>query len=408
MLKITRCRICKNTNLFNFLQLGPTPIPNGFLDSRQIHEAEKFYRLDVLFCNKCSLVQLSQIIPPKIMFQNYAYIPSTSKTMQSHFFTLAKKLVEKANLKKGNLVIDIGSNDGTLLKYFKKFGMEVLGIDPSENLAKAANHEGINTEIAMFTKKLAQRIKTERRQVKLITATNVLAHINDLDDFFEGIEILLSREGIFVGEFPYLPDLIEKTEFDTIYHEHLSYFSATAINYLLRLKRLFFREVERLPIHGGSLRVTFCKTNGKQDPGIAKLINFESIKGIKSPETYIAFSKKVSGLRYQLTKFLRDTRIKGSRIVGYGASAKGNIMLNYCRIGTDVLDYIADSIPFKHYKFTPGMHIPIFPEKTLYQDKPDYILLLAWNFADEIMEKLKGNFKHNYKIILTSPSFKII
>lgn len=408
VLKLEVCRACNSKKLLLFLQLGPTPAPNGFLKSFHRHKAEKFYPLDVAFCEDCGLVQLAHVVSPKIMFRNYVYIPSTSETMRNHFASLAKQAVKIANVKAGDMIVDIGSNDGTLLKSFQMLGMKILGVDPAENLVKKANKEGVNTVCALFTKEVATQIKKDYGQAKIITATNVIAHIHDLHDFFEGIKVLLTDDGFLIAEFPYLVDLIDKVEFDTIYQEHLSYFSITPFEKLLKHHGLHLIDVQRLPIHGGSVRVFVSKKPQKVSDRVKKIIQLEKNKGMLSAQTYLKFRRKVDRVRHELVQLLWKLRLDNKQIVGYGASAKGNIILNYCRIGPETLDYIVDSIPYKQGKFTPGMHIPIFPESRLLKDKPAYTLLLAWNFADEIIKKQTEYRKRGGKFILAIPKLKIV
>jgi len=402
------CRACDSNNLLLFLQLGPTPVPNGFLKAYHRHRAEKFYPLDVCFCKDCGLVQLAHVVSPKVMFKNYVYIPSTSETMRNHFNGLVINAIKKTNAKEQDLVVDIGSNDGMLLRSFQLKKLKVLGVDPAENLVKKANKEGINTICGLFTKNLTKEIKKEYGQAKIITATNVVAHVHDLDDFLEGIKNLLSDDGLFISEFPYLIDLIKKVEFDTIYQEHLSYFSISPFNKLLKRHGLTLIDVQRLPVHGGSVRVFVSKKSLPQSMRVKNLLKLEEKKKILKPETYLKFRRKVDKVRHGLVQLLWALRMKNKKIVGYGASAKGNIILNYCRIGPETLDYIVDSIPYKQGKFTPGMHIPIFPEEKLLKDQPDYTLLLAWNFADEIIKKQSEYRKRGGKFILALPNLTIV
>ncbi len=406
--KLEVCRACDRRNLLLFLQLGPTPVPNGFLKAYHLHKAEKFYPLDVCFCKDCGLVQLAHVVSPKVMFKNYVYIPSTSETMRTHFASLAKQSVKITGAKPGDLSVDIGSNDGTLLKSFQALGMKVLGVDPAENLAKKANKEGIETICALFTKEVALKIRKKYGAAKTITATNVVAHVHDLHDFFEGIKTLLSDEGLLIAEFPYLVDLIEKVEFDTIYQEHLSYFSITPFEKLLKRQGLYLIDVQRLSIHGGSVRVFVSKKPAPESGSVKRLLQLEQKKEILNPETYLKFRRKVDKVRHELVQLLWGLRLKNKQIVGYGASAKGNVMLNYCRIGPETLDYIVDSISYKQGKFTPGMHIPIFPEAKLIKDQPEYTLLLAWNFADEIIKKQAEYRKKGGKFILAIPKLRIV
>lgn len=406
--KVSKCRICNNRNLLTFLQLGPTPIPNGFLEKGQLNMAEKFYPLDVCFCPECGITQLGHVVDPKIMFHNYLYIPSTSKTMTDHFASLAKDVFRRCQLREDDLVVDIGSNDGTLLKAFKALGVATLGIDPAENLAKVANKEGITTINAFFTKKLASKIVNKNRKAKTITATNVVAHIHNLHDFFEGVKQLLATNGLFIAEFPYFIDLMQKTEFDTIYQEHLSYFSLTPLKKLLDYHHLYLIDAQRIPVHGGSIRVFVSKKKTGEKKAVKDLLELEKSHGILDPQTYLKFRKRVDKIRHDLVQLLWSLRLKNKSIVGYGASAKGNIMLNYCRIGTETIDYIVDSIPYKQGKYTPGVHIPILSESQLQKANPDYVLILAWNFAEEIIKKQTAYRNRGGKFIITIPKLKII
>ena|SRR3989344_3158981 len=408
VVKLDNCRACDSSDLLLFLQLGPTPVPNGFLKAHHRHRAEKFYPLDICFCKDCGLVQLAHVVSPKVMFRNYVYIPSTSQTMLAHFASLARQAIKKTGAKEGDLSVDIGSNDGTLLKSFKNLKMKILGIDPAENLAKKANQDGVETICALFTKELAKEIRKKNKEAKIITATNVVAHVHDLDNFLEGIKILLSDDGLFISEFPYLLDLLEKVEFDTIYQEHLSYFSIYPFEKLLAKHSLTLIDVQRVAVHGGSVRVFVSKKHGSVSRRVKKILQLEKTREILDPKTYLKFRKRVDRVRHELVQLLWGLRLKNKKIVGYGASAKGNIILNYCRIGPETLDYIVDSISYKQGKYTPGMHIPIYPEAKLLEDMPDYTLLLAWNFADEIIKKQAEYRKRGGKFILAIPKLTIV
>lgn len=406
--RIRECRICQHKNLFTFLQLGPTPLPNGFLKSNELDKSEVFYPLEVCFCPKCTLVQLAHVVSPKLMFKNYIYIPSSSKTMNIHFEKLAEEAINKTGANSSDLVVDIGSNDGTLLKFFKKNKIKILGVDPASNLSRKANSEGIETLNAYFSKKIAVKIKNSKQKAKIITATNVIAHIHDLSSLMENIKILLADNGLFIAEFPYLLNLLEKSEFDTIYQEHLSYFSITAFSTLLKKHGLNIVDIKPIPVHGGSLRVFVSKKNQNNTEVLKKFLRLEKDTQIANPETYIKFRKKVNKNRFDLVQLLSNLILKEKTIVGYGASAKGNILLNYCRIGPETLNFIVDSISYKHGKFTPGMHIPIYSEKKLLEFQPNFVLLLAWNFKDEILLKTQEYRKRGGKIIITVPKLKII
>lgn len=408
VIRVQSCRICDNRKLLTFLQLGPTPIPNGFLEPEQLNCAEKFYPLDVCFCSECGMVQLAHNVDSGVMFRNYVYVPSTSQTMNDHFAGLAQYAMQKAALKKTDRVVDIGSNDGFLLKNFLRAGIQVLGVDPAENLAKKANEAGVETIATFFTKNTAEKIVKEKGKVKVILGTNVFAHAPDLHDFLEGVKTLLSDDGLFIVEFPYLMSLMDKVEFDTIYQEHLSYFGLTPIARLIEQHQMGLMDATLMPIHGGSLRVTISPRPCRTSSDAQALINMELARGFLNPETFLGFSKKVNKIRNDLSNLLWEIKLQGKRIVGYGAAAKGNVMLNYCRIGPEILDYVVDSIPYKHGKYTPGMHIPIYPESKLLEDAPDYALLLAWNFADEIVRKQEVYRKNGGKFILSVPEVKII
>lgn len=408
VVSIQECLVCRNKDLLKFLQLGPTPIPNGFLEGGLLHEAEKFYPLDVCFCRECGMVQLAHIVNSEVMFKDYAYVPSTSQTMYQHFSGLAHYAMQKGSLKKTDKVVDIGSNDGFLLKNFLKAGIKVLGIDPAENLAKIATEAGVETVNTFFTQKTAQKIAEEKGKAKVILGTNVFAHVPDPHDFLEGAKTLLLDDGILIIEVPYLVNLMDKIEFDTIYQEHLSYFSLTPISKLVCQHQMGLIDATLVPVHGGSLRVTISRKPQPVAPGPQALINEELSRGFLKPETYLHFSQKVNKIRHDLMNLLWELKLKGKRIVGYGAPAKGNVLMNYCRIGVETLHYIVDSIPHKQGKYTPGTHIPIYPESKLEEDFPDYALLLAWNFADEIIKKQEGYRKKGGKFIVAIPEVKVL
>lgn len=407
--KTDKCRICNSKTLYPFLSLGSMPIPNGFLQQSQLKEKEIFYPLEACVCNKCWLVQLTHVIPAEIMFKNYLYIPSTSTTMLQHFKTLAEGTIKTYKLKSEDLVIDIGSNDGTLLGYFKEQEIKVLGIDPATNLAQVARLKGINTIDDFFSSSLAKKTAAKYGKAKVITATNVVAHINNLHDMCQGIDALLDKDGVFICEFPYLRDLIDKNEFDTIYHEHLSYFSIMPLSILFGKYNFNIIDIQRTSIHGGSIRVYIGRKGSrhKQTETVKDFIKQESLKKLDKLSTYSDFARRVKVIKRDLVSYLKKLKKEGKRIVGYGASAKGNVLLNYCNISTDLLDYIVDSISYKQGLFTPGTHIPIHPESRLEKDTPDYVLLLAWNFADEIIRKQLKYRERGGQFIITIPYLRV-
>lgn len=407
--EVKACRICKNNDLLEFFSLGAMPPPNLFPKSDDNLENEPFYPLDVYFCQHCGLVQLKHVVNPNIMFRDYIYITSGSNTMVEHFGRLAEELVKKFKLNSDSLVVDIGSNDGTLLSHFKRLGPRTLGIDPAENLVSVAAEKGIEQLPLLFTNQSAKKVRQKYGRAKVITATNVFAHVNDLHDFVRGLKTLLTNDGIFIAEFPYLVDLLEKEELDTIYHEHLSYFAIRPLLTLFEKHDLKLFDVKRLPVHGGSIRL-YVRRGGKKTltPVVKELLRLEERMGMETSKPYLDFAKKAYDKRRNLVKFLSDLKAKGKQIIGYGAAAKGNILLNFCNIGPEILDYIVDAIPDKQGRITPGVHIPVYPEAKLLEDMPDYALLLAWNFADEILEKNKEYRKKGGKFILVVPEIKIV
>lgn len=410
-IKVTNCRICKSKELTKFLDLGKMPIPNGFLKAADLKKPEPQYELACLYCQNCSLVQLSEIVNPESMFEDYVYVTSASKSMLNNFASLAFYGQKKLNINKSSFVIDIGSNDGSLLKFFKNQGNRVLGIDPAKNLAKVAISEGIPTQVGLLNPSMARKIVKKYGQADLITATNVIAHINDLDEVFASLKILLKKDGAFITEFPYVLDLMAKNQFDTIYHEHLSYFGLTSWNYFVKKQGFRIVDVFRLPIHGGSIRTVhkFADIKSlKLNKTVSYLINLESQHGLSDKKTYEDFSNRISKLKTELSDLLKKLKKQRKRIIGLGAPAKGNVLTSFFDIGPETLDYIVDSTPLKHGLFTPKKHIPIYNEEKVLLDQPDYALILAWNFKEEIMRKHKLFKKQGGKFIIPIPNVIII
>lgn len=408
---VKRCRICRSTKLYKFLDLGLMPIPNSFKKKEELIKKEKRYELACYFCEQCGLVQLSVVVDPTIMFKHYIYIPSMSKVMLNNFSSLVYEAHLKKGLDESSLVVDIGSNDGSLLALFKAYGAKVVGIDPARNISKVAELNGIPTEVDLFSCLSAKKIKKKYGSCDVITATNVVAHIDDLYGMFQGVDLLLKKDGIFIAEFPYLSDLIDKLEFDTIYHEHLSYFSLGSWKYLVEKCGFEICDLRRLQIHGGSLRLTHRRKSSKRNPAkktLDYLLNIEKQRGLNDKKTYDLFTLKVNNLKEELTVLIDSLKKEGKKIVGYGAAAKGNVLTNYFDIGKDKLDYIVDSTPYKQGLFTPGKNIPVYSENKLLEDMPDYLLILAWNFADEIMEKQDSYSIQGGKFIIPLPEIKII
>ncbi|ATZ61221.2 MAG: class I SAM-dependent methyltransferase [Methanosarcinales archaeon Met12] len=399
----TTCRVCGSEKLHKFLSLGPTPLANSFLRENQLEAVEPYYPLDVYFCSNCYLVQLLDVVSPEVLFKEYAYVTGASKPMQAHFTGLVEDVIQNFKISEDGLIVDIGSNDGTLLQCFSKLGLQTLGIEPASNIARLAEAKGFRTVNEFFSEKCAVKIHEEHGNADVILATNVFAHTDDLEGFVRGIKYLLADNGTFVIEVPYLLNLLNNLEFDTIYHEHLSYFAVYPLIYLFRKFNM-----EVVPVHGGSIRVFVQKAAKQQSQRVTALLLIEQEAKLDSLKTYTKFGEEVYSLKEKLVKLLKALKNEGVRITGYGATAKGNTLLNYCKIGTDILDYISDTTPFKQGCYTPGMHIPVFPEEEFHEDPPDYSLLLAWNYANEILQKERKYRQNGGKFILPIPEPKVI
>jgi len=405
------CRICHSKEAKRFLDLGFHPPSDAFLSLDQLSEPEVYYPLEVFVCNDCGLVQLGYVVPPQILFQqDYPYVSSTTETGCEHYYSLAREIVKRFGVTSNNLVIDVGSNVGVLLQGFKEQGIDnVLGIDPAENVCKIARQAGIDTMSGFFNEEMAHAIMCWRGKASIITGTNVIAHIDDYHAMVRSLQILLAEKGVFVFEAPYLVDLIDNLEYDTIYHEHLSYLSIKPISRLLDRFEMEIFDVERVEIHGGSLRY-FIARKGYYPvlDRVKELVELEDKKGIYNLHNLMEFAKKVRDNRAKLTWLLNRLKYEGKRIVGVSAPAKGMTLLNYCKIGTETLDFITEKAPQKIGKFTPGTHISILPDSELVKQMPGYALLLAWNFAGEIMENLKDYKRLGGKFIIPIPELYIV
>lgn len=408
--KNRKCRVCKSKNLLKVLSFGPTPLANAFLSSEQIDFEESFYPLDVYFCNNCTFLQLGHVVSPKTLFNDYVYVSSTSPVFVNHFKMFANEIILRFSLNKSSLIIDIGSNDGILLKPFKNQGIKVLGIEPAAHIADIAKKDGINTIPEFFSVNLAKKIVKTHGKAKIVTATNVFAHIDDLDEVIKGIKVLLEDDGVFVMEAPYLVDFIEKRYFDLVYHEHLSYWAIKPLITLFSRFNMTLFDVQKVNSHGGSIRIFVKKNNSlyKVLKSIDNSLKLEKKYKLNDKNTFLKYSNLVLKNRLQLMGLLTNLKLKNKKIVGYGAPAKGNTLLNYFKIGSDLLDYIIDDSPFKQGLYTPGTHIPVYSAQKIKEDKPDYILILAWNFAKPIMEKYSWFEKEKGKFIIPVPTPKII
>jgi len=404
------CRMCQSPNMTKFLDLGFAPPSDNFLTKEQLNNEEAQYPLNVHICNDCGLCQLGYVVPPELMFnENYPYESSMTKTGSSHFISMAIEICKKFNLMPDSMVIDIGSNVGVLLSGFKSQGMRVLGVEPSSNVAKIAIKNGIDTISEFFSSKLALKICQQKGNASVITGTNVFAHIDDLNDFVKAADVLLTEEGIIVIEAPYLVNMLDNLEYDTIYHEHLSYLSMKPMVKFFKRFRMDVFDAEMQSIHGGSLRY-FIGREGKRpiSKHISEFLLLEEKKKIYSEERLKNFSEDVKNHRNELNTLLSNLKKQGKKIVGVSAPAKGNTLLNYCKIGTEILDYITERSNLKIGKYTPGMHIPVYSDDMLIKDKPDYALILAWNFAEEIMRNNEQYRSKGGKFIVPIPHPHII
>src|SRR3989344_804461 len=403
----TQCRVCKGRDLVRFLSLGEHPPVDNFTDREHL-DAEKRYPLDVYFCNTCNLVQLLDVVTQEELFHgNYAYFSSASVPLVEHFKSYAEDL-KKDVLQKDDLVVDIGSNDGILLQFFVD-GYRVLGVEPSANVAEVARKKGIETIAGFFTVDMAKQIVKKYGKAKVISANNVFAHIDNLDEIVQGVKELLTDDGVFVSESHYLLDLIEKREFDTVYHEHLCYYSVKPLQHLFGRFGMEVFDVRRVNSHGGSIRVYARRKSGKPlSESVAGLLELEEKAGLHTLERFSGVQREGNAIRDRLVALVRGFRAEGKTVTAYGAPAKSGTLLNFCGFTADDLKYVTDTTPQKVGLLTPGSHIPVLSPEILATETPDYILLLAWNYRTFILEKEKGLRERGAKFIIPIPEVEIV
>lgn len=405
------CRLCGQHGLVTVLSLGQTPLANALLTAEQLGQEESSYPLDLAFCPHCALVQIEHTVPPEQLFRDYVYFSSFSDTMLDHAGRLAKGLIASRRLDADSLVMEAASNDGYLLQHYVRAGITALGIEPAINVARAAQERRqVPTLCEFFDRELAVRLRNEGLSADVFHAHNVLAHVADLNGFVEGIRLILKDDGLAVIEVPYVKEMIDGCEFDTIYHEHLYYFSLTSLDRLFRRHQLVIHDVHRVPIHGGSLQLHVSPEGAAVPPSeaVTALLRAEREAGVDRLEYYQGFARRVRELRDSLCGMLHGLKREGKRLAAYGASAKGSTLLNCFGIGSETLDFVADRSTVKQGRYTPGTHLPIVPPERLLEEMPDYVLLLTWNFADEIITQ-QAQYRHRGgRFVIPVPKARVV
>ena len=406
-----QCRFCSSELKKIFVDLGTTPLSNSFLKSQNLDKPEKKFSLKVFVCQKCLLVQVPEFETPNEIFSDYAYFSSYSKSWLKHAEKYANMIIKKNHLTKNSLVIEIASNDGYLLQFFKKREIKILGIEPAANVAKVAIDNGIKTLIEFFGEKSAKKLSNENTKADLIIGNNVLAHVPDINDFVKGISILLKSEGTINMEFPHLLQLIKNKQFDTIYHEHFSYFSLLVVKKIFEFHNLTIFDVEEIPTHGGSLRIYVKHQKNKKikiEESVNHILNSEEKFGMLKIDTYLEFSEKIKHLKKEIKKFFKETKQKNKKIICYGAAAKGNTLLNYCQIGKENIEFVVDNNQYKQGLYLPGSHLIIKDPNKILEIKPDFVFILPWNIKNEIMDEISYIRDWGGKFVIAIPEVQIL
>lgn len=403
------CRLCGGANLARAFSLTATPPANAFVSGAQLREAQPVFPLEVEFCRDCTHLQLGHVVDPRILFEHYVYVSGTSSVFVRHFEAYAEWLWAFSGAPAGALVVDIGSNDGTLLRAFRNRGATVLGIDPAKRIAAEATRQGIETLAQFLTPQLARRLAAERGRASIVTANNVFAHIDELGAALDAVQELLVPDGLLSFEVSYLLDVIEKTLFDTIYHEHLDYHALGPLIPFLRAHGFDAIEALRVDSHGGSLRVLAQRAGGRRSVGrsIAERLQEEKSAGLDRLDTYECFGRRIDALGQELLELLRHLKAEGRRIAGYGAPAKATTLMHHFHIGRDAVEFIVDDSPWKQGLYSPGLHVPVLGPLALDEKRPDYLLLLAWNFAGPIIERNAAFRERGGKFIVPLPRLEV-
>lgn len=411
MVQPQSCRFCDDRLDTTFIDLGASPLSNAYLTQYDLDKPEIFYPLHAKICHQCFLVQLPEFASPENIFTDYAYFSSYSDSWLQHSANYTNMMVDRFKMDSTWNVVEIASNDGYLLQYFKQKNIPVLGIEPAANVAKVAQEKGIPTLSVFFGTDTAKKLKQEGKTANLLIGNNVLAHVPNLNDFVAGLKILLAPNGVITMEFPHLLQLIQQNQFDTIYHEHFSYFSLFTVLKVFAKHGLTIFDVEQVSVHGGSLRifVKHCEDDSKPiSDRVTDLLATEKEFGLDSIDTYKDFSLKIAKLKLDLLDFVIQVKKEGKKVVGYGAPAKGNTLLNYCGIYSDLISFTVDRNPYKQGRYLPGTHIPIMHPDEISTEKPDYVLLLPWNLKEEIMKQMAHIKEWGAKFVVPIPEFQVV
>lgn len=403
------CRTCEGRDLACFLSLGPQPLANALIAPGRETDPEPSFPLDVYLCRDCGLVQLLDVIDPDVLFRDYVYLTGTSSTIADHNRRYAERVQQLLGLGGDDLVVEAASNDGSLLRCFQALNLRTLGVEPARNIAALARASGVDTVEEFFGLATAREVRAQHGAARAVIGNNVLAHVDDPRDFLAGAAELVADDGLVVTEVPYLGEMVDRLEYDTIYHEHLCYFSVTALLRLAEAAGLRIARVERYGVHGGTIRVYYAPARTRPDHAgpVLAMAEAEARAGLTGLPRFERFREDVEANRARLVGLLGELRAAGHSMAGYGAPAKGNTLLNYCGIGTDLLPYTVDKSPLKLGKLTPGRHLPILPVRTLLERQPDFVLILAWNFAGEIMAQQAEYRRRGGRFILPIPEPEI-